>query len=88
MHIELTPHLSTMYLYVGPDAKDGYALRLPYEAILKVQWDSPTEVLLRDAHGNIDRKVWALAMEVLKAQGVKKVRFQRQRHRPMRTYNI
>lgn len=83
MHIEITPFTSVMRLY---DSPDGYKKRLPYRASMIVQWMSSTEVQLSVAMGELDTHVWTLAMNALKAYGIKKVTFERRGQ--ARTYEI
>lgn len=89
MYIELTPfepgiRMEVMRLY---DKPDGYKKRLPYLAALVVRWDSDTEVFLclaLSVFGEIDRRIWRLAMRALKERGVAKVTMDR--HGEIKTY--
>jgi hypothetical protein len=83
MHIEHSPFTTVMRLYDDPD---GYAKRLPYNALLMAQWRSDTEVYLCCTHGEIDWQVWKLAMSILKSEGVTKVSFERRGK--LKTYEI
>lgn len=79
----MTTFISTMRVY---SAADGYANRIPYEAILTVAHLSDSHVYLCAAVGSINKRTWDAAMAQLSAQGVKTIQYER--HGRMKTFSL
>jgi hypothetical protein len=68
MHrLEMSPLVSVIRLY---DQAGGYEERAPYIACVMVQWRTRSDVYLCAAIGKIDRTVWRMLLDLLKAEGV------------------
>ena len=74
IHLEMTPATSNIRAY---DQPGGYDKRLPYLAILTVMHMSDTAVYLLGAVGKVDRETWDKAFDLLRAQGITSVTFER-----------
>jgi hypothetical protein len=74
LYLEMTPLVTKLRLY---DQPGGYAARIPYIATLDVVWETRSKVYLCAAVGDIGPRVWTLAMDLLKREGVTSVRFER-----------
>jgi len=73
-HLVMTPHVSFIRVY---DQPDGYEKRVPYLGILAVTHLTDTTVYVHGAVGQITRQAHDQALEMLRAQGVTTVMYER-----------
>lgn len=83
IHLHMTPAVSSIRAY---DQPNGYENRVPYLAILTVMHLTDTAVYLQGAVGKVDRETWDKAFDLLRAQGVTSVMFERRGQ--MRTISL
>jgi hypothetical protein len=82
IHLTMTPFISHIRAYVEPD---GYARRLPYQAITTVVNMGGTAFLCA-AVGDVNRETWVETLKLLKAAGFDTVMLER--HGRMKTITL
>jgi hypothetical protein len=83
IYLTMTTKVSVLRAY---DEPGGYEARTPYKAILTIDHLTDRIAYLSAAVGVIDMETWDRAMEMLKAQGVTTVMYER--HGKMKTRTL